>query len=197
MNRSYVKVGVAGTHSTGKSSLLDALHETFAGEGVRVQRVSGLALQAQAAGFPILHMQTEETALWIMAEGLKQEAQASLEADLILVDRPLFDALGYLEAALEVTGRERASVRHSVLEALALGFAPDYDVLVVTELDTSVPLGEGRDTDASFREAAGRRIAAIAERFAVAPLKMNPANAIEIEEQLTGFIRDRLNSVST
>ena len=41
-----------------------------------------------------------------MAECMRQEAEASLTCDVILVDRPVLDALGYLQAALEVTCRQ-------------------------------------------------------------------------------------------
>lgn len=196
MIRPYVKIGVAGTHSTGKSSLLNALLEIFTNEGWRVGLVNDLAISARGAGLPILHQQTDDTALWIMAEGIRREIEVAQSADIILVDRPLFDALGYLEAALEITGRERDPVRHAILETLVTGYAPDYDLLIVTELDANVPLGEGRDTDEVFRAAAGRRITAVAERLPVSQLKMNSENATTVQAQVVAFIRERLKSVS-
>jgi hypothetical protein len=55
--------------------------------------------------------------------GIRREAVAALTSDVILVDRAIFDSLGYLEAALQVTGRPRDKERHPILENLARSYA--------------------------------------------------------------------------
>jgi len=98
--RHPIKIGVTGTHSTGKSSFLRALAPALEQRGLKTATVSGLAKRAKDVGFPILAEHNFHSTLWIMAEGLRQEAEASLGSDVILVDRPVLDALGYLLAAL-------------------------------------------------------------------------------------------------
>lgn len=197
MTRRVLKVGVAGTHSTGKSTLLSSLAAKLELEDLRVTIVKDLAWAARDAGFPILSEQTEDTALWIMAEGMRREAVAALTSDVILVDRAIFDALGYLEAALQVTGRRRDEARHSILEEVARSYARDYDLLIITKLDQAVPLGPGRDPDEQFRQAAGGRISAFADGLGRTFITMTFENREAVEREVLTFIRDRRGMVMT
>lgn len=88
MTRRPFKIGIAGTHSTGKSTFIAKVEQELRGDGLRVIIVGDLATCAQKRGFPILTGHTFESTLWIMAECMRQEAEASLTADIILVDRP-------------------------------------------------------------------------------------------------------------
>lgn len=155
------KIGVAGTHSTGKSTLVKALRDRLEGQGYKLGQVDDLARRARDLGFPILREHTFESTLWIMAECMRQEAEQSLSCDIILVDRPVPDALGYLNAALAVTGREIDPARLLALESIARAHISEYDVIVVTTLDTSIPLGAGRDDDPVFRKAASDAVASL------------------------------------
>lgn len=165
-------------------------------EGWRVAIVKDLAVAAREAGFPILREQTENTALWIMAEGIRREAVAALSHDVVLVDRAIFDALGYLEAALNVTVRPRSLERHAILEDIARAYVRDYDLLVITEMDAALPLGANRDDDAEFRAAAGQRIAVFANSLDQNLLTMNSNNRDEVERDVLTFIRRNLDAVA-
>src|SRR5437899_994966 len=96
-----VKLAIAGSHSTGKTSLLQSVERVLRSEGYRVTRVSDLAVEARDHGFPILREHTSASTLWIMTRGITLELEAELNADVVLVDRPVADALGYLSAALK------------------------------------------------------------------------------------------------
>ncbi|MDR3529923.1 MAG: AAA family ATPase [Rhodopila sp.] len=196
MTRRILKVGVAGTHSTGKSTLLSSLKAQLEANGLRVTIVKDLARAARDAGFPILSQQTEDTALWIMAEGIRREAAAALTSDVILVDRAIFDAFGYLEAALQVTGRPRNEERHLILEELARSYARDYDLLVITKLDEALALGAGRDPDEVFRRAAGERILAFAADLDRSFITMTSENSGAVKREILTFIRDRLDTMA-
>ena len=73
-----------------------------------------------------------------MAECLRQEAEASAKADVILVDRPVLDAFGYLLAALEISGRRDEMRRIDELRTVARAHTGDYDVLIITSLDRGI-----------------------------------------------------------
>ena len=179
MNRRALKVGVAGTHSTGKTTLLSSLKGRLVDEGLRVTVVKNLARAARDAGFAILTQQTEDTALWIMSEGIRRESSATLISDVILVDRAIFDALGYLEAALQVTGRSRDERRHPILEGISRSYARDYDLLVITKLDEAIPLGQGRLP------------------MILAVVFLTSENRDTVERQIMTFILDRLKGRRT
>jgi len=188
LTKGPAKIGVAGTHSTGKSTLISAIQTRLAARGLKIGRIDDLAQRARDLGFPILTKHTYESTLWIMAECMRQEAEASLNSDVILVDRPVFDALGYLEAALEVTHRQIEQSRIEELRAIAAAHAQDYDLLVVTVLDSALPLGEGRDSNLEFRQAAGRHIDKIARQIAPTALRLTAANSEQIAGEVIEFV---------
>jgi hypothetical protein len=117
-------------------------------------------------GFSILRNHDFESTAWMIANAIQLEALASLKADVILIDRPVPDALGYLIAALGVTGRKLAVGKLERLEALCAAWVDEYDLILVTELDRSVPIGPGRDDDEPFRVAAAEAISDVLTRLA-------------------------------
>jgi len=108
----------AGTHSTGKTTFLPRLEKELTRRGFSTKYVHDSAVNARDLGFPILRDHTFESTAWFMAEAIRLETVASLSADVILADRPVPDALGYLIAALEVTGRSLALRRLDRLKAI-------------------------------------------------------------------------------
>lgn len=153
-----IKIGVGGSHSTGKTSFLDSLEARLKTSNLRIHRVGDLAKNARALGFPILTEHTFESTLWIMAEGMRRETEATLVSDVVLIDRPVFDALGYFEAALQISGRKVEQRDLEELRTIALTHLGAYDLVIGTELDTMVALGDGRDKNESFRQAAADQI---------------------------------------
>ncbi len=102
----------------------------------------------------------------MMGETIRAEAAASPEHDIILVDRPILDALGYLIAALRVTDRHVQADRMERLTALCLSWLPDYDLLFVTHLDPTIPTASGRDTDEEYRREVDRTIIDLVKTYA-------------------------------
>lgn len=160
------KIAIAGTHSTGKTTLMGRLETALVARGFTPTYVHDSAANARDLGFPILRDHTFESTAWIIAEAIRLESVASLTADVILVDRPVPDALGYLVAALEVTERTLEVGKLERLEAICAAWVDEYDLILMTELDPSIPIGAGRDDDELFRAAAGRAIATIVDRLA-------------------------------
>lgn len=148
-----VKVGVTGTHSTGKSTLLGEIERLLICRGRRVKRVKDLATHARRLGFPILREHTFESTLWIMTRGISLELSASLKADVVLVDRPAMDALAYLFAALVHRRVSLLPDQRAYLLDLARHHSRTYTAICKTVLNPSIPLGPGRDNDSAFRAA--------------------------------------------
>ncbi|MBY5361897.1 AAA family ATPase [Rhizobium leguminosarum] len=184
MSHKKIKVGIAGTHSTGKSTFLERLNSRLTENSLRTGHVGDLAKAARDRGFPILTEHNFESTLWIMAEGMRQEAEAALTSDVILVDRPVFDALGYLYAALEISGRSLPDRKLEELRLIAGAHAADYDLLILTELDPAIRLGEGRDGNQDFRVAAAEHIRRIAEGETLAPVILTSRNTDMVLEEI-------------
>lgn len=182
MSRRVAKVAITGTHSTGKSTFLDELETRLLSLGLKVVRIGDLPRAAASAGFPILRDHTFESTLWLIAECMRQEAEASLANDVILVDRPVCDALGYLRAALHVSQREIPARRLDALAAIVEAHTADYDVLIATQLDAAVMLGRGRDTDDELRRSAAQHIESLVTKLAPSAPRLTLANRSEILE---------------
>lgn len=192
-----IKIAITGTHSSGKTTFLERLSEEISRPGLRIHRIGDLARKAQDRGFPILKDHTFESTLWIMAECMRCEAEASLDNDVILVDRPVGDALGYLQAALRVTGRQLDNRRLEELTTIVTAHTPDYDVLVRTALDKTVDLGEGRDRDADFREAAADAIERLVSDIAPKALILSSDNRDKIVRRVAEAVAARLTDASS
>lgn len=128
-----------------------------------------------------------------MCSVIRAELHAALNAELVLVDRPVPDALGYLEAALEATGRSIEPAQREYLYKLAELHMPRYSLLFKTELDPSIPLGPDRDPDLQFRTSAGQWISRALSTLNAS--SRNPADeeaAQAVEEVLAAIVRSKV-----
>jgi len=191
-----IKIAIAGTHSTGKSSFLSKLKDMLEQRQLRVAQLPSLATAARAKGFPILRDHTYESTLWIIGACMQQEAEACLAADVILVDRPVIDALAYLTAALDVTGRELPEEQLSSLRAIVAGHCRTYDKLFFTELDPTQPLAPGRDSDLVFRAAVAGHIKDLARDLTPDAQSVAMDSYPELALQCVSFAEDRLRLVA-
>ena len=144
-------IGITGTHSTGKSTFFASVKAQAKARGITVGTVADVATECQKAGFPILKDHTFESTLWIITSVVRAELESALRHDLVLVYRPVSDAVGYLEAALEVSNRSITEAEREYLYGLVRMHSCRYAALFKTELDRSIPLGEGRDSNVEFR----------------------------------------------
>ncbi|MFC3345981.1 AAA family ATPase [Streptomyces echinoruber] len=150
-----VRIAVAGTHSTGKTTLVRRLETELRAHGYTVARTpTSFAAQAADLGFPKLQQQTAECTEWIIAASAAASAQATLAAaDAVLIDRSALDPVAYYLAALERSDRQPPAGADAYLRTLAHAYAAGYDLLLATVLDPDVPLGEHRDRDLDYRAA--------------------------------------------
>jgi predicted ATPase len=189
-----VVVAVTGTHSTGKSTFLARLaHELRRGH-IQVSTVADLGEQAQRIGLPILRNHTWLSTEWIITKGISDELSAWVHADVVLVDRPAADALGYYRAALVNRGEQADPAVAARLERLVRDHSVFYDLLFRTTLDPDIPLGgdKPRDADAEFRCLADHHVAQVLHDLDL-PHRLLPADGHDqaLEDAL-GFVLDRL-----
>ena len=142
------------------------LEDALRARGFAPATVHNSAVAARDLGFPILRDHTFEGTAWLMGETIRIETVASLSSDVILIDRPVPDALGYLRAALAVTGRTLAAGKLERLDAICSAWVGEYDLIFATELNPVIPIGPGRDDDDLFRAAAAEAIATLLTRLA-------------------------------
>jgi GTPase SAR1 family protein len=181
-----IKIGIAGTHSTGKSSFLNRLQFELEHRGYRVAMATGFAADAQSLGFPILQDHTFESTAWIMARGTQLELECGLNHDIVLVDRPVPDALGYYLAAMEYRNETDAAWKADHLSSYVKTFAPTYDMLIRTVLDSSLPIGlsKPRDGNLAFRDLASKNIETVFSQLKLTALTLSADNSDRVMDSV-------------
>ncbi|MGS2809417.1 AAA family ATPase [Nocardia sp. MW-W600-9] len=192
-----VTIAVTGTHSTGKSTFLQELADRLHRDRIAVGVVQDLGAEAVELGLPILANHTWASTLWFITRGMSLEAQAWTEADVVLIDRPVSDALGYYEAALESRSEQPDPANMRQLEQLVTRHVRHYDLILRTVLDPTIPLdySKPRGTDLEFRALADRHVAKVHERLGIEH-DLLPADAhSRALLEATAFIQGRLTGV--
>lgn len=147
-----IRIGVLGTHSTGKTTLLKRIEMEVRGHGISVARTGRLAKRAAGIGLPKMQHHTAASTEWIIAQGIADEIAAAAQgAEVVLADRASLDAIAYLHAAVEFRGEHLHRLERERLRLLASTQAPKYDLLFATVLDPDVPVDQSHDYDPRYR----------------------------------------------
>ncbi|MGP4009933.1 AAA family ATPase [Streptomyces sp. 4N124] len=148
-----IRIGVLGTHSTGKTTLLKRIEMELRGHGLTVARTGRLGKRAADAGLPKMQHHTAQSTEWIITQGAADEIAArAAGAEIVLADRASYDALAYWHAALEYRGETAPRLERERLLALAATQLPKYDLLFATVLDEEVPVDTSHDYDPRYRK---------------------------------------------
>ncbi|MFJ8437501.1 AAA family ATPase [Kitasatospora griseola] len=167
-----LRLYIAGTHSTGKTTLAKRIEMELRATGIVVARTGGFAKRAAELGFPKMTRHTGQSTAWIIHATANATLEAELTADVVIVDRTPFDALAYYLAAVQHRGEHPGPETVSRLTALAQLACPRPQVFLATLLDPALPLAEhpGKDpdwTDTEFREAVDEQLHRALSAFAV------------------------------
>jgi hypothetical protein len=169
-----MKIAVAGTHSTGKTIFLTRLRHLLETAGYHVASVGDLAGAARDHGFPILREQTVTSTLWIMTMGIAAELSAGRRADVVLVDRPITDALAYHAAAHAWRGEPVDPAAAAFLTDLARHHAASYQLIYRAVLDPTMGIKDDghRDLDPDYRLLVDRAITTVHTRLDIATVPL-------------------------
>lgn len=172
-----IRIGILGTHSTGKTVLMRRIEMELRALGIATARTGGLGKRAAELGLPKMHHHTEVSTEWILTAGIAAELQANVYADVVLADRAAPNALAYYTAALEHRGEmpELASVER--LGLLVATQTPQYDLLLATVLDSSAPVQEKHDYNPQFRELVDRHVHQLLDEQRIAHFRVTNNDA--------------------
>jgi nicotinamide riboside kinase len=192
-----VTVGVTGTHSTGKSTFLARLAHELRARRIEVSTVADLGEKAKTMGMPILFNHTWASTLWIIARGISNELEAWLHADVVLIDRPVPDALGYYRAALEHRGQRAHPAELEYLNTLVRDHSRRYDLVFRTTLDPSIPIGDNkeRDSNAAFRRLADRHIGRVLDELHVSYVSLPADGHDDALDRAIALVLEKLKDI--
>ncbi|MFJ3793474.1 AAA family ATPase [Kitasatospora sp. NPDC090091] len=167
-----LRLYIAGTHSTGKTTLARRIEMELRATGITVARTGGFAKRAAELGLPKMTRHTAQSTTWIINATSNAALEAELTADVVIVDRTPYDALAYYLAAVQHRDEHPDPEALSRLTALAQLACPHPPAFLATLLDPALPLAEhpGKDpdwTDTGFREAVDQQLHQALAAYAV------------------------------
>jgi hypothetical protein len=123
-----------------------------------------------------------------MSRGITAELEGSLNADIVLVDRPVPDALSYLFAALTYRRTALSHDQRLYLLDLAKHHARTYDLIYKTVLDEHIPLAPGRDQDLVFRKAVASELDTVFSTLSLVHRVVEPGTLLidQVVDELVG-----------
>jgi nicotinamide riboside kinase len=169
-----IRIGVLGTHSTGKTTLLKRIEMELRAEGITVGRTGRLGKRAAAAGLPKMQHHTAQSTEWIITQGVADEVAAIAQgAEVVLLDRAAHDAIAYFHAALEHRGETAPRTERERLLTLAATQLPKYHLLLATVLDESVPVDSSHAYDPRYRHLVDHHVHQLLDRDDIPHLRVH------------------------
>lgn len=187
-----VVIGVAGTHSTGKSTFCNELRTALESKGIRVETIPSFGALAVQQGIPLLTQHTYDSTMWFIDRTLEAEQAARANAEVVIVDRPIIDAVAYWNAAVEYRGCEVAAHEIEAIGALMIGHSPNYTTVLATKLDPSIALGPGRDTDSRYRAAVDAHLHELLNRHSIQHQVLSPGAREALLAQVIADVFQRM-----
>lgn len=151
-----IRIGVMGTHSTGKTTLLKRIEMELRAHGIPVARTGRLGKRAALAGLSKMQHHTAASTEWIITQGIADEIAAAARPNpepiqVVLADRAAFDALAYFHAAQQWRHETPDPLEHERLRLLASTQAQKYNLLLATVVDPAQPVESKHDYDPGYR----------------------------------------------
>lgn len=144
-----MKIAVIGTHSTGKTTLIEHIAEKFSHQG---KEIILLPEYARLCPFPINEGTTLEAQKWILLSQITEENKIDHANKVLLTDRATIDNFAYMyriEKSDAIENFERCAVAHM----------RTYDFVFKTQkLDLDAKEDGIRTTDFEFRDMIDRLI---------------------------------------
>lgn len=151
------KLAFVGTHSSGKSTIIDAFLAEEKGKSVEVIR--GIARNVVKRGFPLEKGSTVDSYTNYMRDQLRQERQLlTSQADFLFSDRTVLDAASYAKVNAELPRPFVPDYFVEMLLEVALLEARRYDLFVYCPAEFPMVSDPFRPEDEPYRQKVGNQI---------------------------------------
>lgn len=184
-----IKIGISGSHSTGKSTFIRSLTNFLDDKSIEYKVVSDLA---SICPLPILREHTVESTLWIGSTGISREIEAEYNSRVVIVDRSIIDCWVYFNAVCKGKYPEDNS-KLATLRNMISNWLPTYDFIYQTVIDETIKIedNKGRDLDNDYRKLIGDEMTLAASYFNFSPRPLTTENKTEELD----FIIDKITSL--
>lgn len=163
-----MKIAILGTHSTGKTTLLNKLKVVLESLNHQVNVVPELA---RLCPFPINEETTMEAQEWIQEQQISQENQLYQPDKILLCDRSTLDNFAYFQRA----GRLRNKDVSSWEQRAAYHMASYHFIFKTYKLELPATADGLRATDEEFRDEIDSSIHQLLDKHAVRYYLLDPS----------------------
>jgi len=172
-----IKIGISGSHSTGKSTFIKRLEESLEKRSISFKSVSSIAVNCP---LPILHDHTVESTLWIASRNIADEIETENKYEVVIVDRPILDCWAYFYTVCKDRYSDDCP-KLKTLKSMISNWLPTYDLIYQTVIDTNIPIedSKGRDLDDDYRNRIGNEMVLTSKLFNVTPRSLSSNNTDE------------------
>lgn len=152
-------IAFVGSHSSGKSTVIDEYTRAHSGQRLRV--ISGLPRAIIDRGFPLEKNATVDSFTNYVRDQLRKERMVGVgEVDLLLSDRTVLDAAAYAKVNAALPRPSVPSYFVEMLLEVALLEAARYDLFVYCPVEFPMTPDPFRPSDEPYRERVGLQIRA-------------------------------------
>lgn len=185
-----IKIGISGSHSTGKTSFIKQVEESLKKESIRFKTISDLAT---ICPLPILHNHTIESTLWIASRGILEEIEAEHNFNVVIADRPILDCWAYFNAICKNRYNEN-NPKILTLKNMIMNWLTTYDLIYQTVIDNTIEIEnrKGRDLGVAYRKIIGEEMISANKLFSLTPRKLTSSNKKNELEYLLNSIISRI-----
>ena len=176
-----MKIAIIGTHSTGKTTLIEHIAEMFSRQG---KEILLLPEYARLCPFPINEGTTLEAQKWILLSQITEENKIEHEDKVLLTDRATIDNFAYMYRIGKTDAIEN-------FERCAVAHMRTYDFVFKTQKLDLVAKEDGiRTTDFEFRDMIDRLITHLLKKhniqYQLLPATAHYATHVEFVENVIG-----------
>jgi len=181
-----IKIGISGSHSTGKTTFIKRLEKMLNDKSIKFKTISDLAT---ICPLPILHDHTVESTLWIASKGITEEVEAEHNFPVVIADRPILDCWAYFYAVNKNQFDYNTS-KLQTLKNMIANWLPTYDLIYQTVIDDAIKIenNKGRDLDENYRKIIGVEMVEASKLFNVQPRELTSSNTNSELDFLLEFI---------
>lgn len=151
-----MKIAIIGTHSTGKTTLIEKMRAVLLEHAITTAVVPEMA---RLCPFPINEDSTVQAQTWILENQIAAEEQTNHRNSILICDRASIDNWAYFSRALSRSG---CVIKNNTWEQKAVAHARSYDYIFKTHmLELPAEKDGQRATDQQFRQEMDNLITAI------------------------------------
>jgi len=181
-----MKIAIVGTHSTGKTTLINTLAQALEAAGKKVVIVPEMA---RLCPFPINEETTAEAQKWILENQIKEENSIDDSEAVVICDRGTIDNFAYF---FRIATRLKPEENLAPWEALAVNHASTYDAIFKTQKLAIAAEADGeRAIGEVFRQEMDDMITGLLEKHSIPHTLLPPTADYEAH---VAFIMERLPS---